>query len=86
MARIIDLDKVKAGVSKDGGDVAIPGEPVTPGTDSACGTDWVCEGPDDLCVIDHACKYGPDAGCTVDYACGIGGHDEGACILGDFAC
>ncbi len=83
MARIIDLDKVKAGAEDS---VIVPGEPIPPGTDSSCGTDWACEGTDSPCVVDHACKYGPDAGCTIDYACGIGGSDEAACILSDQGC
>ncbi len=71
MAEIIDLDKVRAGApAEEEPGESIPGEPVTPGTDSPCGIDYVCQGPDQPCTIDWACGYGNDAWCVIDHACG----------------
>lgn len=71
MAKIIDLDKVRAGVTAEPDPApSIPGEPVTPGNDAPCGIDYACTGTN-------------DAGCTIDYACG---GPDGACLLKDCAC
>lgn len=81
MAKIIDLDKVRAGATGDitpGEGPAIPGVPVDPGptgTDAACLlVDYVCDpgAYDGPCNIDWACGgYGGyDAGCVIDHVCG----------------
>jgi hypothetical protein len=70
MAKIIDLDQVKAGALQEG---EVPDAICTPGdvgVDSPCAVlDNVCEGQDQWCGIDLACKYGPDAPCGIDGAC-----------------
>ncbi len=65
MAKIIDLDQVRAGAD------AIPGEPIPSGNDAPCGIDYVCNGNNDGgCTIDYVCG-GPDGICLlVDLACG----------------
>ena len=65
MARIIDLDQVKAGAE------AIPGDPIPSGNDAPCGIDYVCNGNNDGgCTIDWACG-GSDGICLLaDHACG----------------
>ncbi|NIM13372.1 MAG: hypothetical protein GTO45_14760 [Candidatus Aminicenantes bacterium] len=76
MARIIDLDKVKAGTTReeDSSSTTIPGDPVcvsgdTPqGTDSSCGWDWSCQGVDQVCKIDFGCA-GDEAPCGIDFGC-----------------
>lgn len=67
MAKIIDLDQVKAGVSSD----ELPGETIPSGNDAPCGIDTVCNGTNDGgCTIDYVCG-GPDGPCILlDYACG----------------
>ncbi len=82
MAKIIDLDKIKAGVDDS---VIVPGEPVTRALDGSCGVDWSCVPEDNPCSIDYGPCNGPDAGCIIDYACGTG-NDEAACILQDYGC
>jgi hypothetical protein len=62
MAEIIDLDQVKAGV--------VVMDPITKHDAPCSGTDYVCEGDDQPCGIDWACKKGDDAECTQeDHAC-----------------
>jgi len=79
MARIIDLDKVKAGVTReaDSSGTVISGEPVclsgdTPsGSDGFCVVDYICTGPDGICILDYACGPGEqDSACGIDMACG----------------
>lgn len=79
MAKIIDLDKVRAGVTT-GGDITPGGEVVTPG--GPTGTDAICTLYDNACdpgatdspcyLVDWACGgYGGyDAPCGIDHACG----------------
>lgn len=68
MAKIIDLDKVRAGITAGTDPVPEP-EPI--GNDAACFIDYVCNGPNDgACTVDYACG-GPDGVCLLkDCACG----------------
>jgi hypothetical protein len=65
MAKIIDLDQVRAGAE------AIPVDPIPSGNDAPCGIDYVCNGNNDGgCTIDWACG-GSDGPCLLaDHACG----------------
>ncbi|NIM13373.1 MAG: hypothetical protein GTO45_14765 [Candidatus Aminicenantes bacterium] len=72
MARIIDLDKVKAGTAREESEVKVPDEPITGGTDSACIIDFgECYGPDAPCIIDSGCyPVNADVPCAaMDFAC-----------------
>lgn len=84
MARIIDLDKVKAGTTRsDGGTftkdpvsidpICLSGDTPDPGTDSWCFVDNVgtCGGNDGACLWDNVCDpEGPDGFCVIDNTCG----------------
>lgn len=72
MAKIIDLDKVRAGLTR-APDEAIPGEPIcipgdTGGVDSECTVDFGCNGTDAPCGIDFGCTT-DEAPCGIDVGC-----------------
>ncbi len=70
MAKIIDLDQVRAGTSIEGD--WTPVDPNPGGNDAPCLlVDNVCTGTDSPCgLVDNACGGGGDAWCGIDHACG----------------